>query len=226
MVVDTLMFSCAAAVFCEGDLPSAAPRSLARAYAALLGLSMGMLVVSVWLSLRLQGRMAQYDMHRPRQLYVCGRAHRHFNSYFRCHCRHLEALSFGLFVVGTVACVASGGIYLSAAMYYNVGVPTAAWTFAAVTGLAIIVALVGLGPTALGGGDDHGADGVDPGGLAAEEREREAMAQRAADAAEAAEGGGAGQQDEYVAPPTAEAVHPPDAPLAGEQRHAAAAASP
>lgn len=176
MIVDTLMFSCAAAVFCEGDVPADTAVALVRFYAFVLGVAMSALCVSVWLSMLLQARMSRYDMHHPRQLYSCGRTHLHFNEYFACHCRLLEAASFITFVLGTSCCVIAGGIYTSTALALSLSYVPAAWTFGGFTLIAFVIAVGGLLPTAAGAAAD--AD-TDHGGLAAVETEREQMRRKA-----------------------------------------------
>jgi hypothetical protein len=177
MIVSTLMFSCAAAIFCEGDLPTeGTPVHIARLYAFVLGTAMGALIASVWLSMLLQARMSRYDMHRPRQVYLCGRTHLHFNEYFGCHCQRLQRLSFGTFVAGTAATVAGGGMYLSAAMRWDFQEHAAAWVFTVLTAVAFAVALAGLIASATSGPDDS----IDVGGLAAVETERAELLRKAA----------------------------------------------
>ena len=92
MVVDTLMFSCAFAITVQGDPPPNTATWLIRLYSISLGTSLAFLFVSIWLSLKLQTRMAHYDMHRPTIVYNCGSTHLHFNDYYRCHCKRLSKL--------------------------------------------------------------------------------------------------------------------------------------
>jgi hypothetical protein len=193
LLASTLMFSCAAAIFCEGDINQDAHVALARFYAFTLGTAMAALVVSVWLSMLLQSRMARYDMHHPKQRYSCGRTHIHFNDFYSCHCRALQSASFGTFVAGTACTLTAGGIYLSTTMRFTYAMQAPAWTFAGLTVLGVGIALAGLIPTAAGSADES----VDEGGLAAVERERVAVKRRAAELQQA-EANVAGQLEQQT----------------------------
>lgn len=145
MIVDTLMFSCAAAVFCEGDIPESTPVELVRLYAFFLGAALTLLFVSVWFSLKLQGRMAHYDMHKPKLVYICDKTHVDFSAYFECHCRLLERVAFATFYLGTAFTIASGCTYTASAFQWQFEVLSAAATFVALSVITIVVVVAGYG---------------------------------------------------------------------------------
>lgn len=118
MVVDTLMFSCAYAVLIQADPPQETPVWLLRCYAFALGSALSLLFASVWCSMKLQGRLSQYDMHRQDVVYVCRKTHRYFNDYYSCHCKQLSSGAFHCFYAGTCATLAAAALFAFAKMYY------------------------------------------------------------------------------------------------------------
>lgn len=142
MVVDTLMYSCAFALLVQGDPPTSTSLWLLRAYAAALGTSMSLLFASVWCSLKLQARLSYYNMHRQDVVYVCGRQHRYFGDYFKCHCKGLSTAAFVCFYVGTVTTIVSAALYAFSKSYYEFGNVAAGVIFICFSVVAISIPLV------------------------------------------------------------------------------------
>jgi hypothetical protein len=180
MIVDTLMFSCAAAVFCEGDIPAATNVWVVRLYALTLGAAMSLLFVSIWFCMKLQTRMAHFDLHHPTLVYSCGRSHLHFNDYFACHCRLLEATAFSTFYFGTIATMVAGAVFVATAFQVWFLSDTAAGLYSAFAAAACVVA--GVRVVFLIVATVTGADVVDVGGLAGDVTEAAVYAKEATDA--------------------------------------------
>lgn len=138
MMMASLMFSCVCAIFCEASIsigsvidnedssssvvavaPAAADDGVSRwesGVSALLfslfcaiGISTSML--SLWLGMKIQARMAEFDFHAPTALYKpCNKPHFEFSDYHACHLQQIEKASFRLFLVSVVCTVLSGGL--------------------------------------------------------------------------------------------------------------------
>jgi hypothetical protein len=114
MMIDTVLFSCAFSLAVEGWTPPATSPTLNLLNSVVTSASLGVLFLSIWLTVKLQARMARYDVHHPRLRYVCGHAHLAFNDYFQCHCARLELVAFGAFYVGTMLTVAAAAVFMTA----------------------------------------------------------------------------------------------------------------
>ena len=143
MVVDTLMFACAFAIVVQGDPPPNTETWLIRLYSLSLGTSLAFLFVSIWLSLKLQTRMAHYDMHRPSIVYCCGSMHLHFNDYYRCHCQRLSQLAFVCYYIGTAATISDAAIFAFTKLYWEYNNVPAGVIFVVISAIAMAVPAVG-----------------------------------------------------------------------------------
>lgn len=113
MVIDTVMFSCAFSLAVEATATETTNASVLRLYSASTSIALGLLFISVWIAVKLQMRMASFDMHRPRQIYLCGNTHREFADFFACHCKRFEFLAFATFWCGTCSTVVAGAFYMA-----------------------------------------------------------------------------------------------------------------
>ena len=142
MIIDTLMFSCAYAVVVQGDLPLAVSTWVLRLYATMSGVALTLLFVSIWFSIKLQTRMAMYDMHRPHVVYTCGRRHRNFHEYYLCHCRIMATFSFATFYCGTIATLLIAAIFVSSKLTWEYDANVAAILFLCISLFAIVIPFV------------------------------------------------------------------------------------
>lgn len=144
MVVDTLMFACAFAITVQGDPPETTPLWLVRLYAVSLSSSLSFLFASIWFSLKVQTRMAHYDMHRPHLVYSCGTTHLHFNEYYECHCQSLSRYAFVAFYVGTAATIADAAIFAVTKLMWEYNNNVAGTVlFLLIASVAMVMPLVG-----------------------------------------------------------------------------------
>ena len=143
MVVDTLMFSCAFAVAVEGDPPTNTPKWILRVYAFSLGSSLSLLFVSIWFSLKLQARMAQYNIHKPSLVYRCGKRHVHFNDYYQCDCGSIARGAFVCFSVGTAFTIMDACIFAIEKLYWGYDSLAACIVFGCVTAVALVIPILG-----------------------------------------------------------------------------------
>jgi hypothetical protein len=143
MVIDTVMFSCAFSLAVEATAPDATNMALLRIYSATTSCALGLLFLSIWLAVKLQARMASYDMHRPRLVYRCGQRHIDFPAFFECHGARLEVAAFGTFWVGTIVTVAASALYVSTIFTWHLDrVVTPLWLFVALATLAFTAPLL------------------------------------------------------------------------------------
>eukprot|EP00457_Paulinella_chromatophora_P008265 gb/GEZN01008296.1/.p1 GENE.gb/GEZN01008296.1/~~gb/GEZN01008296.1/.p1 ORF type:complete len:277 (-),score=21.15 gb/GEZN01008296.1/:470-1300(-) len=105
MIVDTLMFGCGFAILIEGFPPQATPRWAILLYIVSLAFTIGSLFLSVWLCMKMQTRMTKYHIDDQYQAYSCGRFHRDFDSYYNCHCAHLEERATNLYFFGAICLI-------------------------------------------------------------------------------------------------------------------------
>jgi hypothetical protein len=119
MMMASLMFSCVCAIFCEASISASSTSVSSRWESGIspllfslfcaLGISTSML--SLWLGLKIQSRMAEFDFHAPTALYKpCNKPHYEFSDYHNCHLEQIEKASFRLFLVSVVCTVVSGGL--------------------------------------------------------------------------------------------------------------------
>ncbi len=74
-------------------------------------------MLSLWLGLKIQSRMAEFDFHAPTALYKpCNKPHFEFSDYHACHLEQIERASFRLFLVSVVCTVLSGGLTFCATL--------------------------------------------------------------------------------------------------------------
>jgi len=120
MVVDTLMFASAFSLLLEGKIPLASPALLVQVYAFSIGVSLALLLISMWFILLLQTLMSRYDIHHPFMTYYpCGKSHPSFSSYYVCHCKHISRHSESAYYAGTLAFLVASGLLLSAKFLYD-----------------------------------------------------------------------------------------------------------
>lgn len=143
MIINAVMFSCAFSLSAEATAAQGTPIGLLQCYSATCALALGLLSVSVLLTIKLQARMARYNMTSQRHKYTCGGTHPTFDAFFACHCRGLERGAFGSFYVGTMCTVASAALdmgSISTAQFPSS--VTAMWIFVAVLVLAFNAPMV------------------------------------------------------------------------------------
>lgn len=138
MVVDTLMFTGATSIFAEGDLPAEGQTPIAVVYCHVicLGLSTGLLLLSVWLAAVAQQRMGfterDGDIHYP-----CGGKHHNYDDYLETHCAHFEQAAYATFAVGSTFTLCSAAISAAARFAVQDAIPGVS-VYAAVTCFSIL----------------------------------------------------------------------------------------
>lgn len=116
MIVDTMMFASVYSIVIQGTLPPDTDFILTMLFSIISSLSLCFLFASLWLTVKLEARMARYDMHEPKLVYACGRPHRDFRDYFRCHCYRVESVAFGSFYAGTALTVVVASVFFFSLM--------------------------------------------------------------------------------------------------------------
>ena len=101
VIITGLMFASAFEALSQGVIPVGTHTWLLYSYSITLSAAVGLLIVAIWCSFKLQARMMAYNMGDPNLVYNCGKRHLHFNSYFDCHCRHIQRIGIFLFYSGT-----------------------------------------------------------------------------------------------------------------------------
>jgi hypothetical protein len=123
MMTASLVFSCVTATMCEAAFPHLASvhmgDALSLVYAVACGLGVGGSLLTLWLSLKSQSRMAQFDFHAPTAVYSCGRSHFEFSEFRACHMSGLQRGCIVCFLVSVVATVAAGCLTLVEAAQSN-----------------------------------------------------------------------------------------------------------
>ena len=101
VIITSLMFACAFEALSQGVIPPTTAPWLLYCYSGTISSSITFLLVAIWSSFKLQARMAMYDSGDSMLVYSCGKRHLHFNSYFDCHCKHIQRTGLFLFYAGT-----------------------------------------------------------------------------------------------------------------------------
>ena len=104
LIVATLLFGCAYTTLVDGSsrLPLEANKETVAAFSFFVSVSLLFLLLSIVILVALYRRISQYDIHRPLKRYAgCGRTHRDFNSYYKCHCDGLQRKAIFFFYVGS-----------------------------------------------------------------------------------------------------------------------------
>eukprot|EP00808_Paulinella_micropora_P000144 g45097.t1 len=139
MIVDTLLFGCSFAVLVEGFPPYGTHDFLLYAFVMINALTIGALFLSVWFCMKLQTRMTMYHIDDQFQAYSCGRFHRDFDSYYRCHCASLEVVSTTLYFFGAVGLILCVSIVAASRLFYVYERPGAAVCFVTIALLTILI---------------------------------------------------------------------------------------
>jgi hypothetical protein len=109
LLLGTLNFSNAVAVFCEAPQPPGAGVAVTRLYSFLCAVAIAAAVVSLWTAVRTNSRTSRYAFQQPRAVYSCGKRHVEFADFHRCHCARLErASTLSLFVSFATTPLAAG----------------------------------------------------------------------------------------------------------------------
>lgn len=106
IVVDVLMLSCAFNAVSQWAPPptDGGASWLLVTYSTALGVAILALMLSVWLSFKVQSRMGEFASEGGGQeIYSCGTAHVSFPSYFACHCEALRVPAVAMFLLGTTS---------------------------------------------------------------------------------------------------------------------------
>lgn len=142
MIIDTLMFSCGFALIIEGMPPEQSPSWVLHMFSFCIGGALGTLFLSVWLAMKMQIRMAKFNVFDAKHIYRCGKMHINFSAYYLCHCRQLTYWGFRLFYVGTFMLVLSASVVLVQrfiSIYTN---PSAGWLFMGILVVTVIAMVV------------------------------------------------------------------------------------
>lgn len=136
MMMASLMFSCVCAIFCEAGISlgstvvvaaGAASNNNATAvatnnsswdaaaspilFSVLCALGISSSLLSLWLGMKIQARMAEFDFHSPNAVYLpCNTSHFEFSEYHACHLQKIERASFVLFLVSVVCTLLVGAL--------------------------------------------------------------------------------------------------------------------
>lgn len=135
MMMASLMFSCVCAIFCEAGISAGSISTItaetttmnstaetetepttrwesgvsALLFSFLCAIGISTSILSLWLGLKIQARMAEFDFHAPTALYKpCNKPHFEFSDYHSCHLEQIEKASFRLFLVSVLCTVLSG----------------------------------------------------------------------------------------------------------------------
>jgi hypothetical protein len=143
MIVDTVVFSGGYSMLIQESPASDAPMVLVELYVGLLGAGLSLLFASLWFSLKLQTRLAQFDIYHQDTVYVCGKRHRQFADYYECHGAQLTRLAFYSFYIGTVSVMASAAVITFIQLVYEWDAASGAWVVIIVVGVAITFLFLG-----------------------------------------------------------------------------------
>ena len=142
MMMSSLIFAVACAILCEAAVPPRGGPLVAMLFAVLCGVGVSSSLMSLWLGMKVQSRMAEFDFHAPTARYSCGRSHFEFSDYHACHCSVIEGASLLLFLLSIVSTAAAGCVSFGAVV--SVGW-TAGAGVAGVVVAAVAVAIVVIG---------------------------------------------------------------------------------
>lgn len=106
MIVDTLMFGCAFALFIEGMqlVPETSKGSInLTVFSIMFTLAICFLFISVWAAMSQQSRMSKYNIAKRDIIYrPCGHRHPTFEHFYNCHCKKLSIIAKESFYLGTI----------------------------------------------------------------------------------------------------------------------------
>ncbi len=102
LIMSSLMIAGFFTLVVEGLPPSIAPPVLVGFYAACTALGFCALFNSVFVTMKYQSRMADFNIYNVKQVYTCGRQHEAFESYYECHCGKAAKAATLLFYAGTL----------------------------------------------------------------------------------------------------------------------------
>lgn len=143
MMVASLIFALSTSLFCEAsipfdvssdsnnitggevinfssvnnDAPAGSYAIVAVFFSLLCAIGVSSSLATLWLGLKVQARMAEFDFHAPAAIYSCHKTHFEFSDYHACHCQDIEWFSYVLFLVSVVSTIAGGCLSYSAAMF-------------------------------------------------------------------------------------------------------------
>eukprot|EP01063_Lacrimia_lanifica_P002131 TRINITY_DN1109_c2_g1_i1.p1 TRINITY_DN1109_c2_g1~~TRINITY_DN1109_c2_g1_i1.p1 ORF type:complete len:581 (+),score=206.82 TRINITY_DN1109_c2_g1_i1:83-1825(+) len=127
MIVNTLLVACVFGLLIEGNLPENSPQAAVTWYSITMGVSMNMLILSVWFSMNLQSRIAKYRIH-GRNVVKYGKEGRVFSSfreYYKRYCKPIYRLTHCCLWVGMTSLIIAGAILLAAKFELHHGNGTA-----------------------------------------------------------------------------------------------------
>jgi hypothetical protein len=101
LIMCSLMISGFFTLVVEGVPPTNAAPTLIVFFAAFLALGFTTLLSSLFVTMKYQSRMSNFNIYNVRQIYTCGQRHEAFESYYECHCSRAAKTSTVLFYFGT-----------------------------------------------------------------------------------------------------------------------------
>ena len=139
LIMSSLMISGFFTLVVEGEPPKTAWPQLIAVYAGSLALGFFALFVALSVTMKYSSRMSDFNIYDVRQVYVCGRRHEAFESYYECHCKQWAKLATLGFYTGTMMLIVAASLLQFSRWtlgYANVG---AGIVFVVISAIGLIV---------------------------------------------------------------------------------------
>lgn len=137
LIMSSLMISGFFTLVVEGIPPQTSSPALLVFFAACIALGFCCLFGSLFVTMKYQSRMSDFNIYNVKQVYSCGNRHEAFESYYECHCSVPAKLSTILFYGGTIVLVCATALLQFARWYF-------AYASVAAAAVYVVVAAVGM----------------------------------------------------------------------------------
>jgi uncharacterized membrane protein SirB2 len=141
--MSTLMISGFFTLVVEGVPPQISAPALLVIYTASIAIGFCSLFGSLFVTMKYQSRMSDYNIYNVKQVYSCGDRHEAFESYYECHCSIPAKIATLLFYCGTIVLVYATMVLQFAKWFYSYANLTAAIVYVVVCGVGC-VGLLGI----------------------------------------------------------------------------------
>ncbi len=122
----------------SGIPPQTASPVLLVFFAACVAFGFCCLFGSLFVTMKYQSRMSDFNIYNVKQVYSCGMRHEAFESYYECHCSHASKASTLLFYAGTIMLLCATALLQFARWYFAYASLAASVVYVVVAGLGML----------------------------------------------------------------------------------------
>ena len=121
MIMTTLMIGGFFSLVVEGIFPENTWGEVIIVYSICLSLGFSGLFIALFITMKAQSRMSDFNIYNVKQVYTCGRRHESYEAYYDCHVRRPYRYATYSFYLGTCFLLISAGFMQLARWYlqYN-----------------------------------------------------------------------------------------------------------